>query len=1065
MPSLKEKLKERAMKIKEGFRNTEDEPTSSLLNDIPIVFIGDHSFTNQQIINIFAPQGRNEETLLLFKKVFQNKYPITRHHGIPRVPVLIDDKNLLIDGLNNYFNILRDEIISLKKKKGDSVVLREKINHLQKINILIEHFKNDKETFPYQNFEEYLSNKEYINSIGDIDEGLNIIKGKRNEEERVRNLLRQFIKIYLQNKTKRDFDVHDPGVFPEQFQQFKANYEGNIPQVLIYLMEILEGEKILSPSKSDYDFSKIYAKLEELRIKFIAAEEAKAEEAEVAAAASSGFPSSTILPEGGSSIPVVKKLDFPVEQTLEEVVDYMIEAYKTLKLGYDDSTIRYTRLISELEGSSEEIERLRTLIRRLEQQIIDKDNELNRLKAEHRAAIERLNSEHREAIDKLLLENRGQPQQPEPPEIDELLGPETDTHAAELLRLNAEHSAAIDELNRRHSAAIEELNTRHNAAIDELNRQHGLAIEALRENHAAELARQIRDCEEARQKLIQAHALELDALRSASGLDKDGEIRVLNEAHDRAIKLLNERIATLESNNRILNTQMDELRRAYEERFNTLTRECDDEKARLRAALAACNGDKQRLQNELRERINSIPPQVLPQAPDPRIPTVDPLPRFPRTSYEPTPQGPTPQGPIPRPQEPTPPQEPRFYILNSDIGKSNSSTKNYRDFIIRLKSRYEEAKKGNVNAIVDVIGMFIKNLSNLRFLDEIKFNNTFNKLITVLINLYKIHERSSNPDFNTFIDFFDEYTRALKDALKSARGPFGERDYYDKVTNYIKELYTLLDNPTKQIFGGSNEEKLLEYSRKVANNRLQNFLSKEPLPFFTLIEEFETASNLKVVEHGNENFIFESFLNYMFETYFSSEEGKQFYFEAYEILNKKEYLDIANLCFILLENINAIHSSKRDIDTVRMKDTEYNTIFDSFEQTVKSANYDFFSEASKILPSKISIKFFKDHIYYYKNTNSFEKTYAINNNLEIDKEHYDFNEELYFINDSSIYLFFIITSYLYMKPNVKIGLEDSINKFSRRLKRTKNKKTKSIEMLLKERKEFNEEELDGEESR
>ena len=48
-----------------------------------------------------------------------------------------------------------------------------------------------------------------------------------------------------------------------------------------------------------------------------------------------------------------------------------------------------------------------------------------------------------------------------------------------------------------------------------------------------------------------------------------------------------------------------------------------------------------------------------------------------------------------------------------------------------------------------------------------------------------------------------------------------------------------------------------------------------------------------------------------------------------------------------------------------------------------------------------------------------------------------------------------------MKPDLKLVLEDSINKFSRRMKRTKNKKTKSIQALLKDRKEFNNE-LDGE---
>ena len=145
-----------------------------------------------------------------------------------------------------------------------------------------------------------------------------------------------------------------------------------------------------------------------------------------------------------------------------------------------------------------------------------------------------------------------------------------------------------------------------------------------------------------------------------------------------------------------------------------------------------------------------------------------------------------------------------------------------------------------------------------------------------------------------------------------------------------------------------------------------------------------------------------------------------------------------------------------------MSSTEYNAIFDEFEQNLRKADYDFFTEASKLVPNKTSIKFFEDHIYYHNNTDSFEKTYTINSSLDIDKEHYNFNEELYFINDSTIYLFFIISSYLYMKPNVKLSLEDSINKFSRKMKRTKNKKTKSIGLLLKERKEFNDEELDGE---
>ena len=295
----------------------------------------------------------------------------------------------------------------------------------------------------------------------------------------------------------------------------------------------------------------------------------------------------------------------------------------------------------------------------------------------------------------------------------------------------------------------------------------------------------------------------------------------------------------------------------------------------------------------------------------------------------------------------------------------------------------------------------------------------------------------------------------------------GNPEEFAMLQNAYEYLTSLTDEEFQNflnISGGSKESKLLQYSRDVANNRLRNFLNKEPLPFFSLIEEFENASRLKIVESANKKYIFEQFLNYMFETYFESEDGKQFYFEAYEILNKKEYDDISNLCFVILENINAIKDSKYDIDTVRMNSTEYNTLFDSFERKLKEADYDFFTEASKIIPNKMSIKFFEDHIYFHNNTDSFEKTYNINETFVLDKAHYDFNEELYYINDSVVYLFFIISSYLVMKHDVKLSLEDSINKFSRKMKRTKNKKTKSIKALLNERKEFNEE-LDGEEPR
>ena len=329
MPTLAErfiekrsKMSQRLKKIRGKFADVEEYTSSDDLKDVPIIFIGDHSFRNQDIVNLFAPDKKNEETLILFKKVFQNKYPITRHNGIPRVPSRDQDRNLLVDGLNNYFNILRGEIIELKKK-GDNVELREKIEHLQKINILITHFKESKEQFPYEKFKEYLSNKEYVDSLGDIDEGLKYVKDEEKEEDRVRNLLRQFIKVYLQNNKAQDFSVHGDGIYSDQFKEFKEEYDGDdtkkekIPQVLIYLMEILEGEKIKVPDKSEYDFTHIYTLLESLRDKFAEAEEPKDPD----------FPT-----QDGGRIPNVKKEK--LEDTIQEIVDYMIKEYIRLRTDY-----------------------------------------------------------------------------------------------------------------------------------------------------------------------------------------------------------------------------------------------------------------------------------------------------------------------------------------------------------------------------------------------------------------------------------------------------------------------------------------------------------------------------------------------------------------------------------------------------------------------------------------------------------------------------------------------------------------------------------------------------------
>lgn len=1192
--SIRTRLKERAGKFKTSFQkgsrkfketlsDSEEYTSPNDLKDIPVVFIGDHSFTNQEIVNNFAPPGRSEETLILLKKVFQNKYPITRHRGIPRVPVPLEDNLLLIEALNNYFSTLRGEIIDLKRKKGDSVILREKIEHLQKIGILIDHFTKDKETFPYHDFEKYLSNQEYVDSIGDIDQGLRLVKGQQDEEERVRNLLRQFIKVYLQNKRLKDFDVHDPGVFPEQFKTFRTNYDGKIPQVLIYLMEILEGEKLLSPSKSEYDFTKIYNTLEKLRDKFATAEIEKQPE----------FPSS-VLAEGGA-IPVVDTSKSLVEETIQEVVDYMIEEYIKLKSAYDTELLNGLDKEQQITFYKDKINNVKTLstkqgilLKSLKEDCNKRSRELDQWKVAL-TDRDRLLTEAYDAVGewKRTVEERdtllNQRNQLLSEAYDDKVryGNEWKEQVEIRDKLLSEAKKVIDGAQTEYPGVYEY----GKAWEDAYNR---LVIEQLNQSGktnptVAELLSEV----EKKQYIEKPRVVYGEESKKPHGEPSN---RNLNEERERREK------SQENNNDRSTVWNGDDFNSERSENYYK-----PETQENLRKIQQQQQENNSKINSTIRRMFNSNAEE------EPNRP----IPEEPEKPNTPTPERVIPEKPnIPTPEEPTEWIKANvrgdgscfyraihrsalnyyegslvddiykcFGITNNDLSEdtfvieirkslgnkikngiydtmvetqkrniesnisieTNAGRRNQNELTKGLYEKIREAAEKKISqnndgilwydAIMDELTEEIQTKFEFKpevFLETSKqdFYNFLGDIVIdrrtyasdydmsivgfilikcgtpILLNIYKENikgsklfrkknnikvlnvQRINENHYNSWYEkkmspaSFDEALRELK---LNGIVPLTKKIITERYNEYIskndinpverkrmsdayKVLSKLSDEQLQKfliIKGGSKEEKLLEYSRKVANNRLQNFLSKEPLPFYTLIEEFENASNLKVVEHGNEKFIFESFLNYMFEQNFKSDEGKQFYFEAYEILNKKEHYDISKLCFTLLENLNAIQESKHTIDTVRMSVTEYNKLFDTFEQTIKSANYDFFSEASKLVPNKTSIKFFEDHIYFHNNTNSFEKTFRINESLDIDKENYTFNEELYYINNSVVYLFFIISSYLYMKPDLKLVLEDSINKFSRRMKRTKNKKTKSIQALLKDRKEFNNE-LDGE---
>ena len=238
--------------------------------------------------------------------------------------------------------------------------------------------------------------------------------------------------------------------------------------------------------------------------------------------------------------------------------------------------------------------------------------------------------------------------------------------------------------------------------------------------------------------------------------------------------------------------------------------------------------------------------------------------------------------------------------------------------------------------------------------------------------------------------------------------------------------------------------RLLKYCYEIANNKVCD------TPF-SLIEEFENASKQDVKKTAYEQFLFESFLEAVLSENFASNPMKEFYMEARQILDKKHIYETTKMFFGILEICDAIRKNDRNADVIRLKTSEFDAAFDSFEQKVKHADYDFATSASKEIPSTISISFSEDHIYFYMNTNSFAHTYSINSSFHIDEEHYDFNNELYYVNDSMIFLFFVIANYSYMKDTFTSEIGDALAKYERTSKRKKKIKTKSIKKLLQQR--------------
>ena len=61
---------------------------------------------------------------------------------------------------------------------------------------------------------------------------------------------------------------------------------------------------------------------------------------------------------------------------------------------------------------------------------------------------------------------------------------------------------------------------------------------------------------------------------------------------------------------------------------------------------------------------------------------------------------------------------------------------------------------------------------------------------------------------------------------------------------------------------------------------------------------------------------------------------------------------------------------------------------------------------------------------------------------------YDFNDEIYYVNNSMLYLFFILSSYLSTKDKIRTTMDEPLEKFNRKRRREHNS---SIRELLRKK--------------
>jgi DNA repair exonuclease SbcCD ATPase subunit len=399
--------------------------------------------------------------------------------------------------------------------------------------------------------------------------------------------------------------------------------------------------------------------------------------------------------------------------------------------------------------------------------------------------------------------------------------------------------------------------------------------------------------------------------------------------------------------------------------------------------------------------------------------------------------------------------DPTYNIIKSLLDKYNNSSTN---------SLFEEPYANNyvkTNFNTDLREL-IKNLENMKLIQNGKLVDLKNFASTT--SGFKVGGPfSDNKKDQRIKKLKQSVNKLLENLIDNITDSAIKNNYKKKFTEYLTK-YNQIANKVADLRGGGDDS-LFQYCSKVADNSLKEFLLEEPLPFFSLIQDFERDSKLEVIQPVNEEYVLKLFIVEHLKNYFESKEMKEFYFHAKELLGKdrESIYNYAKMFFVLQEIINTVKSDDRSIDVLRIRSKQYNSSFDYLNFQLESHEYDFYNVAKKeLLNTKpINITFKNNHIFLAL-TEKDDKVYDFNTNLTMTVSNYKYTNDIYYFNDSMVYLFFILSTHFYLQSENMIDsdeykeVEEKLEKTVRKMKRMKSKDKRSIETLMKERKDFKE---------